>query len=213
MRSIHKANLRCYLFQTAALSQPTYAKVLYSRRLDLLTTAGFLASFAACRRLVRGGLAFIGVPCGSWVWISRGSTKRCRLRPRGNKKYRKVRETNRLVRRLLYLLLDHIVNFDHIWFKSLVIFSQFTRLAAPAKMRNVIHYPPWIPMLHNHWGSSIYARRMCGGWSSNRAQAFSHFTSQRRFRGHVWKHNCFISILGSRLEVQVFHIYLFYVWS
>ena len=38
-------------------------------------------------RLTRGGLLWIGVPCSSWIWLSRGSTRRCHLRPRGRKRY------------------------------------------------------------------------------------------------------------------------------
>ena len=44
-----------------------------------------------------------GPPCSSWVWIARGSTKRCRLRPQGSKRYAAVRKANKLARRLLYL--------------------------------------------------------------------------------------------------------------
>ena len=38
-------------------------------------------------RLTRGGLLWIGIPCSSWIWLSRGSTRPCHLRPRGRKRY------------------------------------------------------------------------------------------------------------------------------
>ena len=45
----------------------------------------------------------MGPPCSTWVFMSRGSTGRSRLRIRGSK-YRKVKEANRFVRRMLYIL-------------------------------------------------------------------------------------------------------------
>ena len=89
---------------------PTRTKVSYSRHLDLLSAIGLLAAFQAARRLVKGGCVWLGLPCSSFVWMSRGSTFRCRIRPRGNKKVSSVRRANRLVRRVCYLLL---VNHDH----------------------------------------------------------------------------------------------------
>lgn len=44
-----------------------------------------------------------GPPCSSWIWLSRGSTKRCRLRPQGSKRHPGVKKSNKLARRLLYL--------------------------------------------------------------------------------------------------------------
>ena len=93
------------MYKCDILAAHTSSKVRYSRHFDILTACGFLASLQACRRLVRGALCWIGVPCSSWIWLSRGSTKRCRLRPQGNRRYKKVKESNRLVRRILYLFL------------------------------------------------------------------------------------------------------------
>ena len=48
----------------------------------------------------------IGAPCSTWIWISRGSTFRSHLRPRGNKRRSKaVRMANRMVRRICCLKL------------------------------------------------------------------------------------------------------------
>ena len=82
------------------------SKVSYSRHLDLHSGVGFLTAFQALRRVVATGLLWLGLPCCSYVWLSRATTRRCRLRPRGSKKFRKVRQANRLVRRVCYLLLD-----------------------------------------------------------------------------------------------------------
>lgn len=83
-------------------------QVTYSRHHDLLTPHGFLSSFQACRRLVQGGFLWIGIPCASWIWLSRGSTFRCRLRPSGSRRVRKVKLNNRLVRRVLYMFLGGV---------------------------------------------------------------------------------------------------------
>ena len=77
----------------------------YSRHLDLLSAIGLLAAFQASRRIIRGGFVWLGLPCSSFVWLSRGSTRRCRLRPKGSKKLRRVRMANRLTRRVCYLWL------------------------------------------------------------------------------------------------------------
>ena len=80
------------------------SKVSYSRHMDLHSGMGFLTAFQALRRVVMGGLIWLGLPCCSYIWLSRGTTRRCRLRPRGCKKLRKVRMANRLVRRVCYML-------------------------------------------------------------------------------------------------------------
>lgn len=77
----------------------------YSRHWDLLSAIGLLAAFQSCRRVIRGGFVWLGLPCSSFVWVSRGSTHRCRLRPKGSKRLRRVRMANRLTRRVCYLWL------------------------------------------------------------------------------------------------------------
>ena len=66
---------------------------------------GFLTALQAVRKLIQQGLLWIGMPCSSWIWMSRGTTRRCGLRPRRSKKIRCVRSHNRLVRRVCYLFL------------------------------------------------------------------------------------------------------------
>ena len=93
-------------------------EVRFSRHHDLLTSFGLMYVFTLCRRLARGGHVtgrelgrvvllevFLAPPCSSWVWMSRGSTRRCRLRVRGPKRIKSVRMQNKLVRRLCYVLL------------------------------------------------------------------------------------------------------------
>lgn len=85
--------------------EPSKSEVRYSRYHDLLLAIGWLSALQACRRLIPSAFVWLGVPCSQWVWISRGSTGRCRLRPHGSKKWSSVRRMNKLVRRLCYLFL------------------------------------------------------------------------------------------------------------
>ena len=71
---------------------------------DFGTCIGFLICLQFLRRLKRKAHIWAGAPCSSWVWISRGSTGRCRLRPRG-RRTSKVRQANRFIRRLCFALL------------------------------------------------------------------------------------------------------------
>ena len=57
---------------------------------------------AGLRSIIIGGLCWMAFPCSSWVFISRGSSKRSRLRPQGRRRYAKVVEANRLARRVVY---------------------------------------------------------------------------------------------------------------
>ena len=79
-----------------------------SRHHDLLTALGWIAALQCLRRLVRGGCLFIGIPCNQWIWLSRGSTFRNRLKPKGCKRIASVKKGPRptnLVRRICYLSL------------------------------------------------------------------------------------------------------------
>lgn len=81
-------------------------KVRFSRHLDLMTCVGLLAAFQAARRMVEGSTVWLGVPCSQWVWLSRGTTGRSRIRPKGAKRrYASVANGNKLVRRVCYLFL------------------------------------------------------------------------------------------------------------
>lgn len=78
-------------------------KVNYSRHQNILLAMGFVVTLQTLRRVIKNGTVWLGVPCSSWVWMSRATTRRCRLRPQGTKKYQQVKLSNRLVRRVCYL--------------------------------------------------------------------------------------------------------------
>ena len=54
--------------------------------------------------IVPNGMAWFGVPCSTFVWISRGHTKRSRATPLGDELRSDVRNANRIVRRVLVIL-------------------------------------------------------------------------------------------------------------
>ena len=93
------------LTHTSSRNLLQVAKVSYSRHYNLATGIGLLIALQACRRLIKGAAVWLAAPCSQWIFMSRGTTKRCRLRVGGNKKLAKVKLANRLVRRLCYLLL------------------------------------------------------------------------------------------------------------
>lgn len=60
---------------------------------------------------------WLALPCSSWVWMSRGSTRRSRLRVKGPKYLKKVRDANRLARRACFLCLVYIHRILHVYLK------------------------------------------------------------------------------------------------
>ena len=81
-------------------------QVCLSRHHDFMLAIGFVLVMQCVRRLGLHSHMWIGVPCSTWVWMSRGSTRRCRLRVRGSKKVRCVRAANKFIRRLCYASLS-----------------------------------------------------------------------------------------------------------
>lgn len=83
--------------------------VNYSRKMNLLSTFGFLLACNYVRHIIQGGVAWFALPCCSWVFMSRGTTRRHYLRPQGWEEVVSTAVGNRLARRLAYLLeLCHI---------------------------------------------------------------------------------------------------------
>lgn len=74
-----------------------------SKHLDIASGTGFMAILQGLRSLAICGLAWLAIPCSSWIFLSRGSTKRSRLRPKGKRAYKKVRLANKIARRVVYL--------------------------------------------------------------------------------------------------------------
>lgn len=55
---------------------------------------GFIRAVAYTLQLAPNALLHAGPPCSSWVWISRGSTKRSKKNPMGNKSYQSTQDAN-----------------------------------------------------------------------------------------------------------------------
>ena len=73
-------------------------------RHNLLTPKGFAMAIEMAMAIVPNGMAWFGVPCSTFVWISRGHTKRSRATPLGDELRSDVRNANRIVRRVLVIL-------------------------------------------------------------------------------------------------------------
>ena len=97
-----KHNLSRALFDRGV---PIIARDLkFSKHLDILSGVGFLAILQGLRSLCVSGLAWLGVPCSSWIYLSRGTTKRHRLNVGGKRSLLSVRQANRIARRVAYLI-------------------------------------------------------------------------------------------------------------
>ena len=81
-----------------------YDCVLDSINMNLLTNAGMAAAIMLALSIVVGGTAWFGVPCSTFVFMSRGHTKRTRSEPRGNEKRKDVRQANLIVERVSFLV-------------------------------------------------------------------------------------------------------------
>ena len=81
-----------------------YDAQLGSARMDICTDEGFAMAIGLALSLCRGGVAWFGVPCSTFVWISRGHTKRSRRKPLGDESRRDVQDANVILLRVVLLL-------------------------------------------------------------------------------------------------------------
>lgn len=72
---------------------------------NLATTVGFLLVLQSILELRVGGVLWGALPCSSWVYVSRGTSKRSKESPMGDVSQRSVREANLLTSRFVLLLL------------------------------------------------------------------------------------------------------------
>ena len=75
---------------------------------DLLTTRGLLHAIRAVLRLRVNSLLFLGIPCSSWVWMNRGTSKRSRTNPLGDTTVPSVAATNQLTSRCTLLVMTAV---------------------------------------------------------------------------------------------------------
>lgn len=81
-----------------------YDHVLHPVKMNLLTSAGFAYAIILALSIVPGGTAWFGVPCSTFVFMSRGHTKRTRRRPQGDTCRTDVREANIIAERVGFLI-------------------------------------------------------------------------------------------------------------
>ncbi len=70
---------------------------------DILTPTGLATFILVILSLVRRGLAWWAIPCGNFIWLARGHTKRNWRRPLGNILRKDVRDANRIASRTFML--------------------------------------------------------------------------------------------------------------
>ena len=56
-----------------------------------MSKMGLAVTLQALRQCRSGGIVHLAPPCSSWVFLSRGSTKRSKKKPRGEPRIRMVR--------------------------------------------------------------------------------------------------------------------------
>ncbi|CAE7328496.1 unnamed protein product [Symbiodinium sp. CCMP2592] len=77
--------------------------VLSSKSMDLNSAFGWTLALNMVRHVVATGLIWFGIPCSTWIFMSRGSCRRTWFVPQGMGSAR-CRNGNRLCRRMCYLL-------------------------------------------------------------------------------------------------------------
>ena len=77
----------------------------YSSTCDFSKPQGVRNYIVALRSLDRRGVAWYGVECSSWVWVSRSGTHRSAENPEGNEENAKVREANLVRDGIVFLML------------------------------------------------------------------------------------------------------------
>lgn len=71
---------------------------------DFLTTSGYCTALALLLRLRIKGVAWFGTPCSSWIFLSRGSTKRSRENPLGDPGSAYITSQNKIVARVVLMI-------------------------------------------------------------------------------------------------------------
>ena len=86
------------------MSVAWYDHVLDPVKMNMLTSVGFAYAIILALSIVPGGTAWFGVPCSTFVCMSRGHTKRTRRRPQGDTRRTDVREANVIAGHIAFLI-------------------------------------------------------------------------------------------------------------
>ena len=78
--------------------------ILDSEAMNVLTDQGMARAITLSLSLMVGATAWLGVPCSTFVFMSRGHTLRSRKQPLGNTCRLDVKSANRIVRRIMFLV-------------------------------------------------------------------------------------------------------------
>lgn len=88
----------------AAGMRCTWLEISLGVSQDILSTVGFAEAIRAAMSIVPGGTAWFGVPCSTFVWMSRGHTKRTQADPLGDRSRADVRQANLIADRVAFIL-------------------------------------------------------------------------------------------------------------
>ncbi|CAK9118512.1 unnamed protein product [Durusdinium trenchii] len=91
-----------------------YDRELHPNSNDILSTPGFIRAISYILQLKQNGLLHCGPPCSSWVWVSRGSTKRSKYNVLGSTTSPSAIEGNRITARLCLLVMLAVARFCHV---------------------------------------------------------------------------------------------------
>ena len=71
----------------------------------ILLRPGFIKALAMMLRVEEDGLAVLGPPCSTWVWVNRATSKRSRELPDGDESVPSVKMANRPLGNMIYIIL------------------------------------------------------------------------------------------------------------
>lgn len=92
-------------FQAKGLEVETFEIEDDAQKFDLLSDEGMLRAVGLTLRLKVGALLFGGHPCSTFVWLSRGSTRRSASRPLGDPLCAAAQKANQMASRFSLLIL------------------------------------------------------------------------------------------------------------
>ena len=72
--------------------------------LDILTTSGYAQCIRLAAQIEHMGFSMFAPPCSNMIWMSRGSTLRCKSRPLGDTTKEHVRISNEITKRCVFLV-------------------------------------------------------------------------------------------------------------
>ena len=123
-------------------------------KMNLLTDAGFAAAIRLALSMMIGATAWFGVPCSTFVFMSRSHTKRSRTLPKGNCKRKDVRRANLIVDRVAFLI--KILSLRKVyWIMEQPLNSLLWVMPAIARAKKNVRFEDWAgSAASSGWGTT-----------------------------------------------------------